>query len=323
MYVKNDKGFSIVQGLVLAGLLSGTALVTAKLVSDQKKAAISVESKDAIDELATHALTFLQLADNCRQTLIGNGAAAVAGVRNINHLYVVNKTSQDLVSSVQPFYSVGKTYFGNTVKIQGMSINYGSGNLGDLTPATLDIRLRRNDSKDPTARTKDGFGSKDFTKNINIIVQRNVDGTFRSCYAIKPDEANTAEAGNRALMRDFCDKLNTGMSGQMFVWNNTTNTCNLQHNVCPGGQFFTGITSSGTITDLNGIHYSNTIPAQPIGYDYSARSGINSVGLARCRAPIEAINLGKYIDTTLRNCVNRTGVRFYKVSSQRVGITCN
>src|SRR5690554_4374256 len=132
MYVKNDKGFSIVQGLVLAGLLSGTALVTAKLVSDQKKAAISVESKDAIDELATHALTFLQLADNCRQTLIGNGAAAVSGVRNINHLYVVNKTSQDLVSSVQPFYSVGKTYFGNTVKIQGMSINYGSGNLGDL-----------------------------------------------------------------------------------------------------------------------------------------------------------------------------------------------
>jgi len=323
MYLKNDKGFSIVQGLVLAGLLSGTALVTAKLVSDQKKAAISVESKDAIDELATHALTFLQLADNCRQTLIGNGAAAVSGVRNLNHLYAINKTAQDLTASIQPFYSVGKTYFGNTVKIESMSINYGAGDLIHLRPATLDIRMRRNDSKDPTARTRDGFGSKDFSKKINIIVQLNTDGTFRSCYAIKPEEANTAEAGNRELMKDLCMKLNTDMDGQMFVWSDATNSCDLQNNTCPGGQFFTGITSSGTITDLNGIHYSNTIPAYPIGYDYSARSGINSVGLARCRAPIEAIDIGKYIDTTLRNCVNRTGVRFYKVDARRVGITCN
>ena len=305
-----EKGFSIIQGLMLAGLLSGTALVTSQLISNQKKVASSAESKDAVDELADLAYNFLQFQDNCFQTLTLNGLTGtpLTGKRIFNNIYTVNKNSAGVTVNSQAVFTTGRNYFANNVRISEMSIDYGAGNLSNLNPAVLEIRMRRNEST--TERTKDGVGAKDLSKKISLVIQRDAVGTFRGCYAVKQAQANTNETGNHDLMRTYCTEL-----GAMFLWDANTNTCNLRSNICPAGQFFVGISSTGIITDLLHIHMGFG-GVTPVGWDFGPRTGISSVGLAHCRDPKRGIDIKTMINSSPTTCLNRNGVGFTKIGNQ-------
>ncbi len=313
----SQQGFSILQGLILSALLAGSALVTSKLISDQKKVAISSKSKDAVEEMTDILFNLLQQQDNCSATFTLNGATgSLTGNANINTIYHANRSASGAGLPPQPVVTVNNAYFQNSISISSMRVEFPA-NVANLTPAVLVVNMRRNDAKDATLRTKDGFGGKDLTRRINLIIQRH-EGTlaFKSCYAVKNSAEEASGNGNIALLREFCQGLSMPpltVPGESlwpaYYWNNTTNTCELNNSVCPRDYFFVGIDSTGIAERGDG-----SVVASP---------GI--LGAARCRYARRAFNFSNLIETTGPiNCNGRTMVKWEKVPGQnRVRITCN
>lgn len=305
MKLNSQYGFSIVQGMVVSALLAGSALVTSKLVSDQKKVAVSVKSKDSVDELTEMIYNLLAQQDNCTATITQNGATTLTGNRNLNSgIFVSRKTASDAGLPSQNVVSLNTAYLQNTISVKAMRVEYGTGNLGNLNPAVLVIEMQRNQSKDNNLRTKDGFGGKDLTRRINLVVQRNTAGlTFKSCYAVKTPAEDTGGAGTLALVRNFCNELSP-----LYTWNNTTNTCDLSDTSCPTGYFFTGVSSTGRLS-YGGAGSTGTF------------ANDTTVGAANCRTLRRAIRLSDFITNSPTNCAGRRGVRFIKTGN-RVTIGC-
>lgn len=311
MSFKNQGGFSIVQGLLLAGLLSGTALVTSQLVSDQKKAAEAVESKDAVDELSKIVYSFLQNQEHCRATLTNNGAAITAlpmnNKREINAIYVANVNTTDTSFTANPIFVKNQNYFGNAFKIREMFVDYSGG----LNPAKLEIHITRHNVND---RTGKGLGGKDLKKIFPIVIKTNNLYQFDSCYAVKEEVSGTGEGGNLALAKELCDSLS-----EMFDWDTNRNRCVVKNSMCPDGQFLVGISSTGlqTSVERNVFAHGGVSIADKVYGDIR----VNSIGNVHCRSPRQAFSISDYVDITQSNCVNRHGVRLVK-SGNKVKIGC-
>lgn len=311
----SQQGFSILQGLILSSLLAGSALVTSKLISDQKKVAISSKSKDSVEEMTDILFNLLQHQDNCTTTLNLNGAAgSLSGTANINTIYHANRSASGAGLPPQPVVAVNNAYFQNTISISSMRVQFPA-NVANLSPAVLVINMRRNDSKDANLRTKDGFGGKDLTRRINLVIQR-FEGSlnFKSCYAVKNSAEETSGNGTIALLREFCQGLSMPpvlapyeSLWPAYYWNATTNTCELDNSVCPRDFFFAGIDSTGLAERWDGSIVTTS-----------------GVGAARCRYVRRAINFSEFINNNgAMNCNGRSMVKWIKVGTNQVQIGCN
>lgn len=310
----SQQGFSILQGLILSALLAGSALVTSKLISDQKKVAVSTKSKDAAEEMSDILFNLLQHQDNCSTTLTLNGATgSLTGVANINTIYHANRSASGAGLPPQPVVTVNNAYFQNSISISSLRVEFPA-NVANLTPAVLVVNMRRNDSKD-VLRTKDGFGGKDLSRRINLIIQRDESTlNFKSCYAVKNSAEEASGNGNIALLRELCQGLSMPPSlvpheslWPAYNWNSTTNTCELANSVCPRDYFFAGIDSTGIAERADG-----TVIVSP------------GLGAARCRYVSRAIRFDEFINNWgASNCNGQSMVRWEKYGTNQVRIGCN
>lgn len=300
-----QRGFSLLQGLILSGLLAGSALVTSKLVSNQKKLVVTAKAKDSVEDMTDLLYNVLQFQDNCNATLIENAATGLTGTVSLNNgIFVAPRSPSDAGLPTQRVLAINTPYFQNSISISGLRIIYGP-NLTNLTPAELVIDYRRFDAKDSSLRTKDGVGGKDISRRINIIIQRDEStSNFKSCYAVKTSTEDVGGTGTVGGLRDICNNL-----VPLFYWNNTTNTCEVNNNSCPRDFFFSGISSTGVV-------------ARSVGSDMNTNQFITSTGIgaANCRYIRHAFRLSDFI-TNGSNCNAKNGVRWEKVGN-RVRITC-
>lgn len=101
--LSSEHGFSMVQGLVFAGVLAGSSLVATRLFTDQKKALKGSETRDQIEQLHQNIFTTLQNPDNCTATVRG-----LAGLRPGEGAYTLD-IANDLVDSPGAPYPTTRT----------------------------------------------------------------------------------------------------------------------------------------------------------------------------------------------------------------------
>ena len=71
-FLRNSSGFSMVQGLIIAGIIAGSSLVTTQLMNDQKKAQKTAEVKDKLEEFHQTLYSTLQHKQNCKPMFENN-----------------------------------------------------------------------------------------------------------------------------------------------------------------------------------------------------------------------------------------------------------
>lgn len=254
---KSQNGFSLVQGMIVASVLAGSGLVANKLLSEQKLAQKSAETRDQIDDLHNLVYSALQNRENCEATVTGLnlGPALVSGM---------NPVIPEVRTFIPPssFNTLVRVHGGNpdnvymngNVIIESMQVVYPTAEQG---VARIDIGYERL-SSDASKRTKTGYGAKDIKKSVKIRVQRNVLSTdpvkpFKSCYAVT-DLKNTgsSETGND-ISKQLCLEMNNNVTGDgqtagvaMFVWDEANSTC-IPNAKCPDHMIYTGVDSTGDV----------------------------------------------------------------------------
>lgn len=299
--ILNQIGASIVQGLVIAGVMAGTSLVATRLLTDQKLAQKSAETRDQIEDLHTAIYSFMQNRSNCNATIAGNGitgsllnATDTTSVPLNNGIYLPNNAT--------PVYrkhngNIQNTYMNKNVLIDDMKMFYDEPN----GIATLRITYERLQSADETKRTKQGYGAKRITKDIKVRIQRNpFVGTqpFESCYAFSEKNEDSMEDGSD-INKELCLEMNnnatvTSAGGlatgkQVFLWDDATSTC-IPNAKCPDHMIFTGI---------------------------------DSVGDVKCRRLEDWTDMNDYIGTTIGTCGPGKNIKFQVTADRKkVNIVC-
>lgn len=225
----SEAGFSLVQGMILAALLAGTALVATRLLSDQKMALKSMETRDQIEDLHNIIYATLQTRENCEATFVANYSPNIMTALSGTPPIVLNEIRSriDAATSVVVARTFNgtlntteagrNTYMNGNVLIQSMNMTYDP----SISTATLSITYERL-SDDANKRTKVGYGAKTIRKEITVRVQRDPFNLptkpFVSCYAMT--------LGNN-INEQFCDDMRNEASPEqdLFVWDPTTNTC--------------------------------------------------------------------------------------------------
>lgn len=251
-------GLSMVQGLIVGTMLAGTALVSTRLIQDQKKLQKATESRDQIEQFHRIVYATLQNREHCYATLfallnptltvnVDQAARPMTTIKNIT-------TTGTSVDAFQTYGSAGTVYMNGNVTIESMSFVVplstdpaGQNNMG--YPSRIRIEYSRFDGKDSTRsdrRTKDGYGAKRIKKDIPIVIQRDASNNLTGCYAVQLGETvnGLTNDGNNNLNQEFCSNL--GTSGSLYMWDSNTNRCVLKNNVCPAKYIFAGIGSTGT-----------------------------------------------------------------------------
>src|SRR5665648_863260 len=81
----NSNGFSLIQGMIIAAVVAGSALVATRLLGDQKLAQKGAETRDLVEELHNTLFTVLQGRENCRSTMVANGLQGTLGASVTSH----------------------------------------------------------------------------------------------------------------------------------------------------------------------------------------------------------------------------------------------
>ena len=284
-------GFSIVQGLILTAIVSGSALIMVDMVKDQKLAQTGSEVRGNIDHLHEIIFGLLQYRDNCKATFESTNTynddlpANLATNPNLN-IQTINYTSgvtlgmnsSDIMFKVQNLAipPLEDLYMKNTVGITQMELAFNP----DLkVPSELKITYNR--------RTKKGYGGKDFSKTIDIVFQKSSANEFISCYAVQkidPNNEETSVEGNQLIASEFCASM-----GSIFTWDPDRNICSLNNLRCNPPDVFVGITAAGT---------------------------------PRCE-PLMTWGFDQLIDPTPDNCTTRNNPRFVMSGTDRVRLRCN
>jgi hypothetical protein len=254
-----ESGFSMVQGMMLAAAVAGSSLVATRLLTDQKLAQKSAETRDQVEQLHKLVYSTLQDKDACTRTLF-TGTPGILGQSPGNLALIPNPqrvNSKVGATVVEQFSLSNQRYMNNNVILDKMVLTYP----GSAT-ATLKVFYQRltNDLAG-TKKLKEGYGAKDIAKTINLKIQRDPlyksggiqTFPYTSCYAVTADSDGTAngEDGNDNLNETMCAQLNSGESGatgSFFEWDPTTATCKPKENVCKNvGEVNTGINSNGQV----------------------------------------------------------------------------
>lgn len=263
-FISPEAGFSLVQGMIIAAILAASALVATRLLSDQKMAQKSMETRDQIEDLHAIIYSTLQKRENCEATFTGNlaspvintlkGAPAIDPIANIR-LPITGEIVARTYNGTLDVTDTGRnTYMNGNVLIRSMNLTYAE--LPNST-ANLEIVYERL-SNEAGKRTKAGYGAKTIKKNITIRVQRNPfdlpNKAFVSCYALTTDKSadGSSEIGND-INEEFCTEMNNGLTGDgtttginVFLWDPSTNTC-IPNSKCPDHLTYTGFTATGTV----------------------------------------------------------------------------
>lgn len=270
-----EKGFSIVQGMILSGVLAGSALVATKMLSEQKKVQKSAETRDQIEDLHRVVYSALQNRKNCERTVFNAGVSAATNIITsatvpIDTIMSDNATNPIVVKKFTAAHDTTQLYMNGNVIVKDIFISGYDSATGTSTLSIIYERMAgANGANAEFKRTKDGFGAKDVRKNVTLRIQRDpfaAGKPFESCYATTGDSPTGTEDGNRNLARELCLEMNgssrtTDTSGagnvamnganvatgqRLWVWDDATATC-LPNAKCPDNQVYTGVDSTGDV----------------------------------------------------------------------------
>jgi hypothetical protein len=235
----SQSGFSIIQGMVLAGIVAGMAYMGTKLTTDQKMAQKGVESKSRVEQLHSMIYSIMQNKNHCTETFLDNAVVPAPNTSAALPKILTKGAPQPVFVNRSWYHATRDTlYMNNSVAINSMSVDFKS----DFTQhADLRIEYGKLEDTNTRARSGKGFGGKQIAKVIKLKIQTNpADGTFESCYAV--DEGIT---GNQNMVKEFCEGLGTTNTVNLFEWSDTYQKCILKDLQCPTGKVFAGYDSNG------------------------------------------------------------------------------
>jgi hypothetical protein len=330
-----ESGFSIVQGMILAGVLAGTSLVATRMLADQKHALKGAITRDQIEQLHSTIFAVLQNPDNCTASVKGLAGLRpgesnpnldisddLVDIKNSPEMRTIVSVTRLNASTTATVYDQAKnlfgtpygtefpTYMNGNILIRSMRwiypvlngiptvINPNPGPPGDGV-AHLEIDYERlND--DPTLRLKSGYGAKNIKKTIVVRIQRKrpvVAPAFVSCYAVvNPSVVETGDSDVGTL----------DLSAEICESLNSTGTRNAT------ASLFTWDEST-----------SNCYQKQRTCASDEIFTGIDSNGRTMCRKIQDWIQIEDFIDsTTYGACLGNMYVKFQQTGN-KVRIKCN
>lgn len=232
-----EKGFSIVQALVVSGALAGMALVGTKLNLNQKMAAKDASSRDNVEQIHSMIYSILQNRLHCFRTVTGaNGGHATVSpneLRNIGQIRMDGQATHAFeltTSSTSAADATSRTYLG--VRIVGMALALPN----DLsTPARLTIDYLRDDGvKSNDQKQKTAFGSKNIRKVILLALERTDATTINGCTAVATDSPTDN------IFEQTCNDF------EYTYWDSDLKTCLVRNKLCPvSSDVFVGIRANG------------------------------------------------------------------------------
>ncbi len=247
----NSKGVSLVQGLVLSAALAGGALVTTKLLNDQKKSLNDSTTRGHIEQLNDVIFSLLENQANCTRTVqsllpIGPNWTLGHNVSAIKHA-----DGSDAFKTFDVLDPNNTTYLDGNVAIKSIRVV----TVADVFNQTLTNNIRTMDTTGGNRivieyerltqdylfnkRQRVGFGAKVINKAISVVFQEPTPGNF-TCFAVKN--------GNVDLVEEMCNSGQVDSLGNvysLFTWDATSNSCRPKNNICTGGKLFVGIDSKG------------------------------------------------------------------------------
>lgn len=271
--IATEKGFSIVQGMILSGVLAGSALVATKMLSEQKKVQKSAETRDQIEDLHRVVYSALQNRKNCERTIFNAGVSAASNIVTAATVPIDTIVSDNAANPivVKKFVSgtidTTQLYMNGNVIVKDIFISGYNASSGTSTLSIIYERMAgASGANAEFKRTKDGYGAKDVRKNVTLRIQRDpfaAGKPFESCYATTSDSPTGTEDGNRNLARELCEEMNGNkditdgdilkngsgnlLAGQrMWVWDEASATC-LPNAKCPDNEVYTGVDSTGDV----------------------------------------------------------------------------
>ena len=235
----------MVQGLIVAGIVAGSSLVTTRLMNDQKKTQKTAEVKDKIEELHQTIYSTLQHKQNCKQTILANG---FQGAITTNGALDFGSIQSYDTGTARTVVLVDNTYMNNTVIINSIVASPPVGGTRDLK-----IGYGKISNSDKITK-KVVYGPAVIYKTIKMRVQKNSDDTFSSCYAITGAGSaiagvSSSEAGND-ITKEMCNEMVSTTGQKIFTWDEARSLC-LPNAKCPSGQIYTGIDTSGEVKCRN------------------------------------------------------------------------
>ena len=232
---RNQLGFSLIQGMLLASAVAGMALVGTKIISNQKMVQKSAEAKDNVEQLHSMIYGILQNKDHCTATLlnVNSTLGATSAVNSINTMggspngvFRIN-TNDGTVN-----YDSSLIYMNNSVTINKMNVTLPS-SMNQL--GSLDITYGKLDQGEQSSRTGAGFGGKEVKKTISLKIQRDQNNNFESCYAV-------VETENNDSVKNFCEKL----APDFLKWDENLQKCVIRDDLtCGEGLIFVGMDANG------------------------------------------------------------------------------
>ncbi len=254
-FLKGQSGFSMVQGLVLAGIIAGSSLVATRLLTDQKVAQKSSETRDLVEDLHNVVYSALQNRLHCRATMLGAGVtASLAGTASATAIITLNGVytyqAGPPVTQTQ-IMAVGSIYMNQNVQLKSMRLLAASGSF-----RSLEITYDRMQVNSASSNLKKGVGAKEIKKYIPLRIQREptTGNPFSGCYAVQSSKASmnstsSLDTGND-LSKEMCQSMNTSTGTKAFIWDEANSLC-MPNSKCSANQVYTGIDSTGDVKCRN------------------------------------------------------------------------
>ncbi len=266
----------MVQGLIIAGIIAGSSLVTTQLMNDQKKTQKTAEVKDKLEEFHKILYTTLQHKQNCGETILKNNASIdIVGNSEIqlSSIYTYDSITCSLGGANCLVAQTGQTYMNNTVVLKSMTLAAPIG-------GTRVLNIRYWKIGDNAKAGKRIYGGNSIDKKITLRIQKNpTTSSFASCYAVTAASSSlggaSSELGND-IIKQMCIEMTANATGQkMFSWDEARSLCVLNAK-CPYGQIYTGIDSTGDVKCRNikdWMNFNDILDTTPANCPINANIG--------------------------------------------------
>lgn len=168
----NQKGFSLVQVMVAAGLLGGIALIATQLTSNMNKGLKNAESTADVQNLIQQIQRTLANPDNCTPTFVGKNAKETPNAIK----FIVDNSAGASAENFKTISHDPKVRYGQgQLRIKSYSLS----EAGDA----VDVETLRTTNLLITFDKGAGGLSKETTKKISLKVEVDADNKITSCIA--------------------------------------------------------------------------------------------------------------------------------------------
>ena len=272
----NQLGFSMVQGMVLAGVLAGSGLVATKMLNEQKMVQKGIETRDQIEELNAMVFSALQDNETCTNTILQHGFKTEfnvgTGVKTLPLNYIQNKPGEFIIQKYDNTQSanenlMNRTYMAGNVQVRDIQLKFDTNTTTGLGAIEITYDRLQNgaagSADDGKRLMKAGYGGKSIKKVLGIRVARNPvlpTKPFTSCYGVTLTKgtdslSGSAETGNDDVARSVCEDMIRNVPAlpgviPAFKWDSSTSSC-LPNSQCPDHQIYTGVSTTGEVKCRN------------------------------------------------------------------------